>query len=138
MDLTIDAITADKVNSITLYTSSDNNTWVEASSFGKATGVQTATLATPATGLYYKIELDCASGSANGLVTVSKVEYYYNSDGPSTPTITASNIELAYDATEGAIAYTITTGSRPKRTLCERVQTISSFSGVKMNNVVLS
>lgn len=107
VDLTIDAITADKVNSITLYTSSDNNTWVEASSFGKATGVQTATLATPATGLYYKIELDCASGSANGLVTVSKVEYYYNSDGPSTPTITASNIELAYGATEGAIAYTI-------------------------------
>ena len=107
VDLTIDAITADKVNSIKLYTGSDNETWTEAGSFSKATGLQTVTLANPAGSLYYKIEFDCASGSSNGLVTVSKVEYYYNTGGAASPTITADNVEIAYDATSGDIEFTV-------------------------------
>ena len=107
VDLTIDAITADKVNSIKLYTGSDNETWTEAGSFSKAAGLQTVTLANPAGSLYYKIEFDCASGSANGLVTVSKVEYYYNTGGAASPTITADNVEIAYDATSGDIEFTV-------------------------------
>ncbi len=107
IDLTIDAITASNVNSIKLYTSSDNETWAESGSFNKATGIQTVTLMNPATNQYYKIEFDCASGSSNGLVTVSKVEYYYNDSGAASPTISAENIELAYNATSGTIEYAI-------------------------------
>ena len=36
VDLTIDAITAAKINSIKLYTSSDNSSWSEVGSFEKA------------------------------------------------------------------------------------------------------
>ena len=107
VDLTIDAITAGSVNSIKLYASTDNDTWTEVGSFAKSTGLQTVTVGSPTTQQYYMIEFDCASGSANGLVTVSKVEYYYNTSGASSPTISADNVELAYDATSGAIEYTV-------------------------------
>ena len=107
VDLTIDALTAANVNSIKLYTSADNSAWTEAGSFSKATGTQTVDLASPATSLYYKIEFDCASGSANGLVTVSKVEYYYNTGGVVAPSITAADLSISYDSTEGEIEYTV-------------------------------
>ena len=108
--VTIDAITASNVNSIKLYTSSDNSTWTEAGSFSKATGAQTVSLASPTEDLYYKIEFDCASGSSNGLVTVSKVEYYYNPSGSVAPSISADDVSIAYDATSGEIEYTINNG----------------------------
>ncbi len=107
VDLTIDAITANNVNSIKLYASTDNDTWTEVGSFAKSSGLQTVTVASPAADQYYKIEFDCTSGSSNGLVTVSKVEYYYNTSGASSPTISADNVELTYDATSGAIEYTV-------------------------------
>ena len=74
--LTIDAITASKVNSITLKTSADGKTYTDAGTFGKAKGEQTVELATPAANLYYQIVADCASGSSNGLITISKVQYF--------------------------------------------------------------
>lgn len=78
VEVTIDALTAANVNSIKLYTSSDNSTWTEAGTFTKASGTQKVDLTSPTKKLYYKVEFDCASGSSNGLVTVSKVDYYYN------------------------------------------------------------
>ncbi len=111
--VTIDAITASKVNSIKLYTSSDGSSWTAAGDFTKSTGTQAVTLASPAEDLYYKVEFDCASGSSNGLVTVSKVEYYYNTSGADAPTISAENLEIAYDATSGAIEYTINNEPSP-------------------------
>ena len=99
--VTIDAITTNSVNSIKLYTSSNGSTWTEADNFSIAKGAQTVTLSSPTANLYYKVEFDCASGSSNGLVTVSKVEYYYNAGGnpptPSNPTVsfgTHDNITL--------------------------------------------
>ena len=97
--VTIDAITTAKVNSIKLYTSSDNSSWTEAGSFDKATGAKEVALSSPTANLYYKIEFDCASGSGNGFVTVSKIEYYYNSVGKETPVL--SFPEESYDATLG-------------------------------------
>ena len=73
--LTIDAITAASVNSIKLYISDDGSTWTEEGSFTKAAGDQTVSVASPAANKYYKLEFDCASGSANGLVTVSKLVF---------------------------------------------------------------
>jgi hypothetical protein len=81
VSITIDAITTSKVNSITLFISSDGSSWTSAGNYTKSTGVQTVTLANPTADQYYKIEFDCQSGSSNGLVTVSKVEYFY--DNPS-------------------------------------------------------
>ena len=110
VDLTIDAITVNSVNSITLYSSTDSDTWTEVGSFAKSTGLQTVTVANPAVDQYYMIEFECASGSSNGLVTVSKVEYYYNTSGASSPTISADNVSIEYDATSGSIAYVINNG----------------------------
>lgn len=74
--LTIDAITADKVNSIKLYvdTKADFSS-AQIFTGTKTTGEQVFTITTPTENCYYKLEFDCASGSANGLVTVSKVIY---------------------------------------------------------------
>lgn len=119
--VTIDALTADKVNSIKLYISSDNETWTEAGSFSIATGAQEVALSSPAANLYYKVEFDCASGSANGLVTVSKVEYYYSPSNkcalptfnPTAGTYTSTqNVEITC-ATTGATIYYTTDGSNP-------------------------
>lgn len=96
--ITIDAITAGNVNSIKLYTSSDNSVWTEVGSYDKSLGTQTVTLSSPTANLYYKLEFDCASGSGNGLVTVSKVEYYYSSNKTAT---TASFPNATYTLRKG-------------------------------------
>ena len=118
VDLTIDAITAAKINSMKLYTSSNGTSWNEAGEFGKATGVQTVTLTSPTLNLYYKIEFDCASGSSNGLVTVSKVEFYKESGGQqsvATPTFspeagsytTTQNVTISCTTDGATIHYTV-------------------------------
>ena len=99
--VTIDAITANSVNSIKLYTSSDNSNWTEAGSYTKATGAQTVTLSSPTANLYYQLKFDCASGSSNGLVTVSKVEYYQATADPGKTDPTLSFPEESYNATLG-------------------------------------
>ena len=124
VELTIDALTVSKINSIKLYTSTDNSSWTEAGSFTKATGVQTVSLSNPTANLYYKIEFDCASGSSNGLIQVSKVEYYYDNPG-GTPTVdapsfnpaegtytTAQSVSISC-ATSGATIYYTTDGTTP-------------------------
>lgn len=123
VELTIDAITAAKINSIKLYSSSNNSSWTEIDEFDKATGTQTVSIASSAANLYYKIEFDCASGSSNGLVTVSKVEYYYNASGTptvATPTFSpaagtyneAQNVTISCTTTGATIYYT-TNGDTP-------------------------
>lgn len=100
--VTIDAVTASNVNSITLYsgTSASACTTSEGT-FSASTGAQTVTVKSPAANKFYKISFDCKKGSSNGLVTVSKVEYYYNNttDGggttPETPTVTAPTFNVA-------------------------------------------
>ena len=43
-------------------------------------------LSNPTAALYYKIEVVCTKGSSNGLVTISKVEYYHSNGGASVNT----------------------------------------------------
>jgi len=100
VEITIDAITADKVNSIKLYTSSDGSSWTEAGSYTAAKGAQSVSPASPAANLYYKVEFDCASGTANGLVTISKVDYYVANaaaQDPEKTNVTLSFPEDSYD-----------------------------------------
>ncbi len=124
VSITIDAITTSKVNSITLFISSDGSSWTSAGNYTKSTGVQTVTLANPTADQYYKIEFDCQSGSSNGLVTVSKVEYFYDNPSgtltceaptfnPAAGTYTeAQNVTISC-ATEGATIYYTTNGDEP-------------------------
>lgn len=77
--ITIDALTASKINSITLYASSSKTSgWTSVGTFTKAVGNQSVIISSPASNKYYKIEVDCASGSSNGLLTLSKAVYTTN------------------------------------------------------------
>ena len=77
--ITIDALTAEKINSIKLSVSSSKTSgWESAGTFTKATGNQTVTITSPAANKYYKIEFNCASGSSNGLLTLSKAVFSTN------------------------------------------------------------
>ncbi|MBQ7576391.1 MAG: BACON domain-containing protein [Bacteroidales bacterium] len=73
--ITIDAVTASKINSVKLYTGNTDSSWTDAGSFTVATGEQSVSITSPATGKYYKLEFDCASGSSNGLLTLSKLVF---------------------------------------------------------------
>ena len=91
-------ITAGKITSISLYSSSNGSTWGSAiGTFTKSTGNQTVTISSPTKDLYYKIEAVCQKGSGNGLLQIDSVKYNvetftvtYNSNGGS-GTMTDSN-----------------------------------------------
>ncbi|MBR1593932.1 MAG: hypothetical protein IJ659_04080 [Alloprevotella sp.] len=110
VNVTIDAVTANNVNSIKLYTSNNNSTWTEAGSYTVETGTKSVALLSPTANLYYKIEFDCKK-SSNGVVQVSKVEYYYNSVAASTTTtIKATGItnkDLYTDTKAGSLSATV-------------------------------
>lgn len=74
--MTVDALTKTKINSLNLYVSKDANfstkdTYTATPGTGDVVFNITNTLANA----YYKIEVDCAIGSSNGLITVSKIVY---------------------------------------------------------------
>ena len=74
--LTIDAITAKNITSITLQTAtSSNGIYTSVGTFTKETGTQTITIASPTVNLFYKIEVVCTK-SSNGSITISQVDYY--------------------------------------------------------------
>ena len=79
--VTLESITASKVNSAKLQISS-------ASDFGTTTdmdipqssGIQRLKIASPATDKYYRIKYDCASNTSNGFVSISKLVFKQNLD----------------------------------------------------------
>lgn len=74
--ITIDAVTAEKINSIKLYVSNSTTFGDTAEgSFTVATGAKSVVISSPAANKYYKLEFDCASGSSNGLITVSQLVF---------------------------------------------------------------
>ena len=81
--VTIDKVTAEYVNSIKLTTHTDDASstaleTIEASTV--AAGGLTFTVENPKAANVYQIVFDCASAKSNGVIQVSKVEYY-TSDG---------------------------------------------------------
>ena len=95
VDVTIDAVTTSNVNNITLYTSSDKSRWTKVSEYVVAKGTPSVSISTPTANLYYKIDFDCKKGSSNGIVTISKVEYYISSSGDTPqPTIPVEQVQL--------------------------------------------
>ena len=80
--ITIDALTISKINTITLYKgSAADDISTSLGTFDKATGTKTINIAqgNRGTNLFYKIVFDCASGSSNGLLTLSNVSLYKES-----------------------------------------------------------
>ena len=74
--MAIDNITTKSVNSIKLDVLSADGTTVKETITGKAQkGDCVFKITKPQQDCKYKITVDCASGSSNGLITVSKVEY---------------------------------------------------------------
>lgn len=96
--VTIDAVTNDKVNSIKLQVSSDetfSNVSEEVAASKIAAGDLVFKTTKAAANDYYKVVFDCQKGSNNGLVQVSKVEYYKEGDAPTIVDIT-NTPETAY------------------------------------------
>lgn len=96
--VTIDNITAESVNSISLQVASDEDfsnvkETVKADKLEK--GDMQFKVNDPAANLYYKLVFDCSKGSANGLVQVSKVEYYEQGKTPTKVDI-SNTPETAY------------------------------------------
>lgn len=97
--VTIDAVTnAKEVNSIKLQVSSDE-TFSTVSEEVPASNIAAGDLVFKTTKAeandYYKVVFDCQKGSNNGLVQVSKVEYYKEGDAPTIVDIT-NTPETAY------------------------------------------
>lgn len=73
--MTIDKITKSNVNSIKLNVS-DSTSVIETIDGTKAIGNCEFEIANPGENLTYEIEISCAKSSSNGIIQVSKVEYF--------------------------------------------------------------
>lgn len=84
--VTVDACTASSINSTSLEVASNNgfSSNLQTVNVTAATGELTYNVPTPTTNQYYRLNFDCKK-SSNGVITISKVQYFY-SDGSSTPT----------------------------------------------------
>ena len=108
--VTVDAFTSGKVNSFKLYVAS-NSTFTQNLQTITATiktGANTFTVTTPTASRYYKVEINCASGSSNGLVTISKVEYYHSASSGCSNTPSMSFSPDAVEKTVGDANFTKT------------------------------
>ena len=76
--VTVDKVTARNVNSFKLIVASDANfeNVIETVSLNIKTGENTFSCTTPIANCYYKIVIDCKKASSNGIVQISKLEYY--------------------------------------------------------------
>lgn len=139
--VTIDKVTASSVNSIKLVVASDADFTTEvetvtASSIAK--GDMTFTTTKAAANYYYKLVFDCAKGSSNGLVQVSKVQLYESGSEPEVVDIsntpeTAYTVAKAYElidagkglATDVYVAGTVVAVSEVNTTYNNATYTIS-------------
>ena len=79
--VTIDEINSNYINSLKLQTSTDGNTWTDAANIPQRQGQQTVTLSSPAENLYYRVEVNCASGPKGNFFKIGKIEYIRNNAG---------------------------------------------------------
>lgn len=87
--VTIDKVTASKVNKIQLMSATDENfgdiiggCTVESVKAGELLLKLDANGGQLAAGLYYKLIFDCAAGTANGLIQISKIQYFEEGNEP--------------------------------------------------------
>ena len=112
--VTVDKVTASKINSFKLIVATDEkfeNIVEEVEVQQIVTGDIEFALTKPGANLYYKIEVDCASASSNGIIQISKVAYWHvvcehsvetwtpNNDGTHTGTCNLCGQEITEDCT---------------------------------------
>lgn len=129
--LTIDAITANNITSITLKTKTASGDWTNAGTFTAAKGVQEVALSTPTENLYYQIEVICTGGSSNGLIQISKVEYFIAIEDIPATSITLSETSLEIEQYKQA---TLTATLEPANATTEIVWTSSDEKIVIVDN----
>lgn len=93
--LTIDAVTASSINSITLKTKTADGDWTDAGTFTVAKGTQSVAIATPTKNMFYQIVADCKKATSNGPIQISKVEYYITVPDVAATAITLSETSLS-------------------------------------------
>ena len=106
--VTIDKITASNVNSISLQVASDaafNDVVETVNAESLEAGEMIFNVSKAEKNLYYKLVFDCASASGNGIIQVSKVQYYKAGDEPEIVDIsntpeTAYTVAKAHELTE--------------------------------------
>ena len=123
--VTVDAVSSDYVKTTYLEVASDpeftSTQTIEVKTLAK--GKNTYTITAPSANQYYRLTFDCAQATSNGVITISKVEYYYSSNKTATtasfPNATYTlrkgdgieapqvSINPAAAASEGTITYSI-------------------------------
>lgn len=85
--VTVDACTASSINSTSLEIASNSgfSSNLQTVTLAASTGELTYNVPTPTANQYYRLKFDCKRSSSNGVITISKVQYFY-SDGGSAPT----------------------------------------------------
>ena len=127
VDITIDAVTADKINSLKLYVSSASD-FATSDSYDItiATGTQNVVIPDGVKDVnkYYKIEADCQQGKDNGLIQISKITFNI-SKSSSNP---AEEIEK--EETKAQLQYSFeTTGKVLEKTYVEVTKDQVDWSG---------
>lgn len=112
--VTVDKVTASKINSFKLIVAIDEkfeNIVEEVEVQPIVTGDIEFALTKPGANLYYKIEVDCASASSNGIIQISKIAYWHvvcdhsvetwtpNNNGTHTGTCSLCGQEITEDCT---------------------------------------
>lgn len=107
--VTVDAVTASKINSTTLTVASDADFTlnVQTVEVAASQGEMTYAIETPSANSYYKLTYDCAAGSSNGLITISKVEYYAAGGDTPVQTVTPPTFSPAAGEVKAGTAVTI-------------------------------
>ena len=127
VDITIDAVTADKINSLKLYVSSASDFATSDSyDFTVAAGTQTVVIpdGVKDANKYYKIEADCLQGSKNGLITISQITFNI-SKSDSNPAE-----EIKKEETKAQLQYSFeTTGKVLEKTYVEVTENQVDWSG---------
>ena len=100
-------------NTITVTTASGNLTSISLTfATGEGTNAITTDVGTYANGTWTGSaeSVKFTIGGTNGHRRIASFSIEYSSGGGSAPSITANNVSIDYDATEGSIAYTINNG----------------------------
>lgn len=112
--VTVDAATTASINSTTLTVASDASFTqnVQTVNVTAATGNMTYTIENPTENSYYKLSYDCKKGTSNGLIQISKVDYYVDDsqsgDDPQPSISASSTLNLGAEEGNGTIDVTWT------------------------------
>ena len=111
--ITIDALTKKSISSITLYGGANATTSLGTFSASKGTQTVNISSANQSANQKYKISVVCASGSSNGLLTLSNVSLYADSSAASV-IVDKSDVELGTNNSNGVtVSSTVTNVASP-------------------------